>query len=225
MKMTDRIGQQFNHLVILECISQRGDRIKKVIAKCDCGIVREYIFSNIYTGKTTSCGCQNRQRSSERFKLYNSKRTSLFTPFLSESHNLSKHPLYKVWIGMMKRCYDSTDISYCRYGARGVMVCNEWKKDFMEFYNWAIVSGWEAGLQLDKDYKGNGKLYSPDTCCFVSKKMNCRNRTTTKYITFEGRTRPLCEWCEITGLTHTGILNRLKRGWSVEKTLTTKKTR
>jgi len=45
---------------------------------------------------------------------------------------------------------------------------------------------------------------------------NARN-----FLTLDGRTFHLAEWSRQTGLSETTITNRLKRGWSVEKTLTT----
>jgi hypothetical protein len=126
---------------------------------------------------------------------------------------LSKHPLYGVWTGMMKRCYDTGDISYNRYGGKGVTVCEEWKNDFLKFYDWGIANGYEPGLQLDKDYRGDGKIYSPETCQFVTRSINCRNRTTSKLIEYEGQSKTLAEWCEIYNLNHSSVIGRIERGW------------
>lgn len=211
------IGKKFNSLTIIE-ISRSPD---KVIAICECGTQKEFYLSNIKANRTKSCGCQNRKASSSRFRNFNKARISKFTPKLSESHNLSTHPIYSVWLAMNKRCYDVNDISYCRYGGKGVFVCDEWRNDFMAFYNWALANGWQPGLQLDKDIRGNGKLYSPETCTFVTRKENCRNRTTNRLIDYNGQTKTLAEWSEITGLKHTCILHRLSRGWDIKKTFST----
>ena len=91
-------------------------------------------------------------------------------------HNISKHPLYNVYNNMINRCYDTNNKSYNDYGARGVVVCDEWKNSIDNFYNWAIKNNWELGLHLDKDIKGNGFLYSPNTCTFVTPKVNSNKR-------------------------------------------------
>jgi len=37
----------------------------------------------------------------------------------------------------------------------------------MAFRVWYLEQASKPGEQLDKDYLGDGKLYSPETCCFV----------------------------------------------------------
>jgi len=37
----------------------------------------------------------------------------------------------------------------------------------MAFRAWYLEQAPELGEQLDKDFLGDGKLYSPETCCFV----------------------------------------------------------
>ena len=39
---------------------------------------------------------------------------------------VSKHPLYHIWNGMVRRCRDTKNINYPFYGARGINVCEEW---------------------------------------------------------------------------------------------------
>ena len=43
---------------------------------------------------------------------------------------LSRHPLYHKWNGMKKRCYKPSDAHYNNYGARGITICEEWRKLF-----------------------------------------------------------------------------------------------
>ena len=54
---------------------------------------------------------------------------------------------------------------------KDVKVCEEWKK-FTNFYSWASTQKYGKGLVLDKDILGEGKLYSPENCCFVPKRVN-----------------------------------------------------
>lgn len=76
---------------------------------------------------------------------------------------------YNTWRGMLQRCYsEAWHKKYPTY--KGVKVCDEWLT-FSNFKSWMEQQDWE-GKQLDKDLLGNGKLYSPDTCCFLSKTLN-----------------------------------------------------
>lgn len=77
---------------------------------------------------------------------------------------------YRCWHNMLIRCYDK------KYQAKeptyiGCGVCEEWLV-FSNFKKW-FDENYIKGYQLDKDIlvKGN-KIYSPDTCCFVPKRIN-----------------------------------------------------
>lgn len=79
-------------------------------------------------------------------------------------------PFYRKWRSMLERCYsDKWLAKYPSYV--GCYVCNEWKY-FSNFKSWMETQKWE-GKQLDKDLlvRGN-KVYSPDTCCFITQALN-----------------------------------------------------
>jgi len=210
MLMKDYVGKKYGRLKITANLPNNKRHLHKVTAICDCGTIKDYYLSNVTSGKTVSCGCFNRQMSSERYKV------------LNLSHGLSSHPLSRVYAAMISRCYDANDISYKRYGGKGVTVCDEWLDDFISFYNWAINNGWQEGLQLDKDINGNSKLYSPETCIFVTRKINCRNRTTNNFITHNGQSKTLAEWCEVYNIkNHSMVLGRIQCGWDIKRALET----
>ncbi len=121
---------------------------------------------------------------------------------------------------MKKRCENPNCISYKNYGGRSISVCDEWKSDFMSFYDWAITNGYEDGLEIDR--KNNNEGYLPDNCHFVTKKENGNNRRTNHVISFRGETKTLAQWSEILELPYKPLelrLNKLK--WSVERAFTT----
>lgn len=87
------------------------------------------------------------------------------------------HPLYKVYRGIMDRCYNTESTAYKWYGAIGVTICDEWKDNPLKFIEWGITNGWSKDLHIDKDIlckeKGiNPKVYSPNTCLWVTVKKN-----------------------------------------------------
>ena len=53
----------------------------------------------------------------------------------------------------------------------GCSVDERWWS-FMAFRAWYLEQAPKPGEQLDKDFLGDGKLYSPETCCFVSRQLN-----------------------------------------------------
>ena len=85
---------------------------------------------------------------------------------------------YEIWRGMFARCYSSKkqvrDPSYI-----GCSVDPRWHK-FTEFQKWFGTQDHE-GKQLDKDILVVGnKVYSPETCCFVTNDINSLLRIVMK---------------------------------------------
>ena len=78
-------------------------------------------------------------------------------------------PFYQKWHCMLKRCYNPTCQKRCPT-YKNCKVCKAWLT-FSNFKVWMINQDWK-GKQLDKDIRGNGKLYSPKTCCFVEPWVN-----------------------------------------------------
>lgn len=76
---------------------------------------------------------------------------------------------YIKWKSMLRRCYSPVyQKSWPAY--KGCKVCPPWLR-FSNFKAWMETQDWE-GKHLDKDILGNGKLYSPDTCCFILPAVN-----------------------------------------------------
>ena len=77
---------------------------------------------------------------------------------------------FRVWSAMIYRCYSTTDRLYRLYG--DCEVCENWKyyDKFEEWYKKQV--GCNLGYETDKDLLGNGKLYSPETCCLLPRELN-----------------------------------------------------
>jgi len=87
-------------------------------------------------------------------------------------HNLSNHPLYIRWAGMKQRIKDINKRN--SYLDKGIIVCDDWSCNFLSFYNWSILNGFQEDLELDRI--NNDANYSPDNCRWVSHKINCNNK-------------------------------------------------
>lgn len=55
------IGKKYNSLTVIKEIepvyNSNGYKQRRIECKCDCGKIKEYYFSNIRQGLSTSCGC------------------------------------------------------------------------------------------------------------------------------------------------------------------------
>jgi hypothetical protein len=77
---------------------------------------------------------------------------------------------YITWSNMLERCYSTKfHIKYPTY--TDCVVCEEWLT-FSNFKAWMMLQDYE-GKCLDKDILvQNNKVYSPETCIFVTKAIN-----------------------------------------------------
>lgn len=82
---------------------------------------------------------------------------------------IGRCPYFDVWHSMIRRCYSKN--SHQRNKTYiGVHVSDEWKV-FSNFKTWMEWQHWE-GLELDKDFIGDGSLYSSETCVFIPRYLN-----------------------------------------------------
>lgn len=79
-------------------------------------------------------------------------------------------PYYKRWSSMFQRCY-SENYQKRAYTYKGCEVCKEWWS-FMAFRSWMMKQDWRGEKELDKDFIGDGTLYSPNTCVFIDMWLN-----------------------------------------------------
>lgn len=79
-------------------------------------------------------------------------------------------PYYSKWMNMLGRCYSAT-YHKKRPSYKDCTVYEEWLV-FSKFKAWMMTQDWEDKV-LDKDLFGEGnKMYSPDTCVFISPELN-----------------------------------------------------
>lgn len=155
-----KVGEKFGMLTLLEDlgvkeVGNKGRRLRVGLFQCECGNIKEIMTSKVKNGSTISCGCYHKKMVGDLFR----------------THGHRNHPLYRTWGDMYTRCTNPKADSYCYYGERGIKVCDEWRDDFMSFYNWAMDNGWEKGLQIDRiDVEGD---YEPNNCQFITQAENC----------------------------------------------------
>lgn len=79
-------------------------------------------------------------------------------------------PFYRAWKNMLDRCYSNRPSKH-RSTYFGCTVCPEWHR-FSAFRRWMKAQNWQ-GKHLDKDILvKNNRVYSPETCAFVSRQLN-----------------------------------------------------
>lgn len=204
------IGERIGRWVVLEnlgSVTIKGITSPGVLLKCDCGATKEMIYNSFKRGQSTSCGCFRRENAA--FLVNNRE----------HKHNLSKHPLYKIWRSMKARCYNPNERQYKDYGGRGIVLCDEWVSDFKAFYDWCNINGYEKGLQIDREK--NDDIYKPDNCRFVKPAQNMRNTRRNVNIEYRGLTKCITDWAKDLNMSVAGLQRRID-SWDIESAFTRK---
>lgn len=205
IEVEDLSGQRFGRLTISARIFGKPTR---VICKCDCGNDHTAFWSNIKQGRTTSCGCASR----EAVRLTTFKST----------HGKSRDRAYRIWSSMKQRCSNEKVVNSHRYLGRGITVCQEWQHSFAAFY---ADMGDPPTARHTLDRRLNHLGYSKSNCRWATPKEQGRNRDVCRYIEAYGSKRCLSEWGELIGLPGQTIAARLRRGWTIERAITTPSSR
>ena len=208
-KFIDLTGQRFGRLTVVERAKSYVDangRTKDAqwICKCDCGNITHPIRNcQLRSGNTKSCGCLSSRLSISK---------------INTTHGMSKTRLYRIWKAMKDRCYRSNNSQYKYYGGRGIVVCDEWLRDFQTFHDWAMANGYEEHLTIDR--KNNNGNYEPDNCRWITNALQQSNKNNCQMLNHNGKTQTLTEWARELGINRGTLWSRINTlHWEVEKAL------
>lgn len=200
----DYIGKQYNRLKILE-LSRMGNGVPlKAICRCDCEKIIICNLDHVKRGLTKSCGCLRSDILTDR----------------NLSHGKSRTKLYRKWAGMKTRCYNENENNYKDYGGRGILICDEWKNNYLNFYNWAMDNGYNENLTIErKNVDGN---YCPDNCKWATPKEQMNNMRKSVYYEHNGKIQTMSQWADEYNIEYATFAQRLRKyNWSIEKALST----
>lgn len=142
-----------------------------------------------------------------------------------QRHGLIKTRFYKTWCGIKARCLNPNEACFYRYGGRGINVCNEWldfitfKNDMLESYKQHCNKFGEKNTFIERTNNSLG--YSKENCKWATSKEQTRNRRSNHLISHNGKTKPMIEWAEEFGINYYILSKRIRRGWSIQKSLET----
>lgn len=203
----DLLGLKFGRLVVKE-FSGLDKRKKSLwLCECDCGNTTIVRASDLSNNKTRSCGCyQKESRYSHTLRHGNTcGRSSTIT--------------YASWQSMIKRCYNKKGKCYKNYGGRGITVCDRWTEEKTGFVNFLLDMGeCPKGLTLDR-IENNGN-YEPGNCRWATYIEQANNTRNNRFLEYNGKKLTIAQWSRETGINRYALRDRLKRGWSIEDSLT-----
>jgi len=210
------IGERFGRLIVLEEV-ERMNANRRMRCRCDCGGEKVVGLMQLRAGKTKSCGCLHIETATRMCVARSTK------------HGMAKRSgrdrFWRIWVKMRERCYDRKSVNYCRYGARGVTVCDRWldfdafKADLYDSYLSHAAAHGVRNTTLDRypDKRGN---YEPSNVRWATYKEQTDNRDCMVLVEFRGEFHTIADWGRLTGLGGAVIANRIRKGWNVERALT-----
>jgi hypothetical protein len=199
MSFRDLTGSRFSRWVVVDVAEvKHGHRHWNV--RCDCGNVRTVSSQNLVSGGSKSCGCLKDEKTSVRFS----------------SHRLSHTAEYRVWHGMLARCFNPNATNFKIYGGRGIFVCERWR----DFANFIADMGPRPSKDHSIDRINNDGHYSPENCRWSTRTEQWQNSRVPRYLEHAGERLCVKEWAKRTRLGRATIASRIKQGWTVADALT-----
>lgn len=203
----DLTNQKFGRLTVINFAFNKSRR-SYWKCKCDCKNIKIIEGYKLTSGHTKSCGCLSKENLK---KLAEN----------SIKHNLTNSKIYRTWQNMKNRCYNKKVKSYKYYGKRGIKVCDEWKNNFLNFYNWAIKNGYKDNLTIDRiNVNGN---YEPSNCRWATKEEQANNKRNNHFLTYKGQTLTINQWARKINIPRETIKTRINNNLKIDKILSKNK--
>lgn len=178
----------------------RGKGIKpQWLCRCECGAER-FVRSTGLMLRPKACGLDGHRY-----------------VFLRHGRKVSTFPEYGSWEKMRERCGNPKHEKFPNYGGRGITVCPQWG-DFMTFLRDMGPKPTREHSIERKDVNGN---YEPDNCVWATNDEQCRNKTNTIWVEWQGVKVKLVDLADELGIDNARIAGRLRIGWDLERAITT----
>lgn len=160
-KRIEMSGKTFGRLTVIDCAGKDKNNSLTWRCLCTCGNITVVDGRSLRRGNTRSCGCLSIE-------------TCIKHPN-SRTHGKTGTRIYRIWKAMKNRCYNQNTRDYKKwYGSKGVSVCDEWRDNFVAFYNWSMKNGYNDNLSIDRiDPFGN---YEPSNCRWADSKTQNQNK-------------------------------------------------
>lgn len=120
MRRLDLTGTRYGTLVATHYTrTNEKNKMAYWSCTCDCGSVKEYTLGNLRSGHTKSCGCASFYSGVDNANFLHGFR--------------GDDKVYKAWNKIKERCTNPNDKSFHSYGAKGIIISDDLRYDFLAF--------------------------------------------------------------------------------------------
>ena len=90
-----------------------------------------------------------------------------------DGENRGKSRLYTIYQLMKRRCNPTSRTEREAKHYQNIEVCEDWKKDYLNFKKWAIINGYKDNLEIDRINSDKG--YEPNNCRWATRSQQMQN--------------------------------------------------
>ena len=191
-RRVDLIGRRFGRLSVIRNV--RWGNKARWECLCDCGAKTLVYGTSLAEGKTTSCGCAQR----DAVTTHGHYRGNI------------KSPTMMSWQSMLSRCANPLHSNFRYYGGRGITVCERWH-DFAAFLE--DMGERPDGYVLDRIDNDLG--YEPSNCRWITAGESVNHKRNSVVLEHNGERLTIAQWARKAGVTWSTVKSRIERGWSV----------
>jgi hypothetical protein len=121
---------------------------------------------------------------------------------------------YKIWCGIIARCFNPKHEAFHRYGGRGITMCDRWRQSFESFL--ADVGRRPSGKHTLDRIDNNGN-YEPGNVRWATQIEQRRNSSSVHFLEIRGERRIIADWARVSGIDERTLRGRILRGWEPER--------
>lgn len=191
--------QKFTRWTVLTEAGKDKDHNTFWFCRCDCGVEKLVLRKSLKSGVSKSCGCLMREVLSQR----------------TTTRGQTNTPEYQAFKNAKGRCTNPNNKYFTDYGGRGI----EFR--FPNFEEFLAHIGPKPSDKHSLDRIDNEGHYEIGNIRWATSREQCGNQRSSVLLTYQGKTQHLAAWARELDLGKNTIGRRLKRGWALDKALST----